>query len=313
MYYKNKAEVSVLKGKDKEYLIKDKYGINLGVFSIIELNKDNKFCCFKIKFYKNEKKHCEELKKALNLMVKSLFKKMDIVKINVVVEQDIMLSPFIDLGFVLEGILYDSIILNNERKSELIFGVDINTYKQDITTINILRFKGDNIELKVLTPKDSEDVLDYYIRNKEHLKPFEPTREENFYTLEVQMQNLMESYKQFLNGTSIEFGIYINKKFIGKIKLSNVVRGIFQNAFVGYSIDEKEQNKGYMKEALNIVLNYGFGDMELHRIEATTLLNNEKSQRVLKSCGFKEIGISKKYLFIDGKWRDHKIFSKTKE
>jgi ribosomal-protein-alanine N-acetyltransferase len=68
-----------------------------------------------------------------------------------------------------------------------------------------------------------------------------------------------------------------------------------------------------MKEALKLVLDYAFEDMELHRIEATTLLDNEKSQRVLVSCGFKEVGISEKYLFINGKWRDHKIFYKTRE
>ncbi|WP_143761057.1 GNAT family N-acetyltransferase, partial [Clostridium haemolyticum] len=51
----------------------------------------------------------------------------------------------------------------------------------------------------------------------------------------------------------------------------------------------------------------------LHRIEASTLVDNIRSQRVLESCGFKEVGVSEKYLFINGKWRDHKIFYITKE
>ncbi|MCY6372781.1 GNAT family N-acetyltransferase [Clostridium ganghwense] len=312
MYNEEKVEIKVTEGKDRDYLIKDKYGISLGRIFIIELSKENKFCCFRIKFYKKGDSHSKELKKALDVMITSLFKNMDLLKVSVIADQDTMLNPFTELGFTLEGILSNSSIVNNEHRSELIFGVDISTFKQD-RNINVLRLKGEKIELKVLTPEDSRDILDYYIRNKEYLKPFEPIREENFYTLEVQTQNLIESYKQFLNGTSTEFGIYKNKQFVGKIRLSNVVRGIFQNAFVGYSMDEKEQNKGYMKEALKLVLEYAFDDMELHRIEATTLLDNEKSQRVLKSCGFKEAGISEKYLFINGKWRDHKIFYMTKE
>jgi ribosomal-protein-alanine N-acetyltransferase len=57
---------------------------------------------------------------------------------------------------------------------------------------------------------------------------------------------------------------------------------------------------------------YAFDELELHRIEATTLIDNEKSQRVLRNCGFKELGISEKYLYINGEWRDHMIFYKNK-
>ncbi len=53
--------------------------------------------------------------------------------------------------------------------------------------------------------------------------------------------------------------------------------------------------------------------MGLHRIEASTLIDNIKSQRVLLSCGFKEVGISDKYLFINGKWRDHRNFALINE
>ena len=274
---------------------------------IVELSTENKFCCFRIKFYKNGPKHKDELKMALDLITTSLFKNLDLLKINVIVDQDTVLDPFTELGFTLEGIMFESSILENERRSELVFGIDIADFKKD-RNINILRIKGRNIELKILTPEDAQNVLEYYKRNKEYLEAFEPLREEYFYTLEYQVESLLESYKQFLNGTSIEFGIYKDKKFIGKIKLSNIVRGSFKNAFMGYSIDEGEQNKGYMKEAVNLILDYAFEDMELHRVEGAVLLDNEKSQRVLKSCGFKEVGISEKHLFINGKWRDHKMF-----
>ncbi|MCY6485917.1 GNAT family protein [Clostridium aestuarii] len=312
MYKTEVVDIKVTQSKEDEYIIKDKFGINIGRIFIIELNKENKYCSFRIKFYKNEDSHAPELKKALELMVKSLFKNMDLYKINIIVDQDIILNPFIELGFTLEGVITDTLIVNSDYKSELVFGINSDTFKKS-SNINIIRLKGNNIELKVLTPEDSRDVLEYYQRNKKHLGSFEPSREQNFYTLEVQIQNLIESYKQFLNGTSIEFGIYKDKKFIGKIKLSSIVMGVFKNAFVGYSIDEKEQGKGYMKEALKLVLEYAFEDMELHRIEGGILLDNKRSQGVLKSCGFKEIGISEKYLYINGKWRDHKIFYKINE
>ncbi|MGV2645030.1 GNAT family N-acetyltransferase, partial [Clostridium perfringens] len=98
-----------------------------------------------------------------------------------------------------------------------------------------------------------------------------------------------------------------------KIKLSNIVYGILRNAFVGYSIDKEYQGKGYMKEALNTVCSYAFEEMGLHRLEASTLMDNSRSQGVLKACGFNELGISEKYLYINGEWRDHKIFYKVND
>ena len=75
-------------------------------------------------------------------------------------------------------------------------------------------------------------------------------------------------------------------------------------------MDKDHQGNGYMKEAVNLVLEYIKNDLELHRVEASTLVDNVKSQSVLKSCGFEELGLNKKYLYINGDWRDHITFYK---
>lgn len=305
-------DIKLVSSNDNEYIIKDKFGINMGRIFIIELSNENKYCCFRMKFYKNNEIHEKAIKTALELISMSLFNNRNIYKINTIVDEDIIIQPFVELGFSLEGVLWDTCISRNITKNELIFGVNKEDF-QNNNNINILRLRGKNIELKILTPEDSYDVSEYYKRNIKHLETYEPLRDNEFYTIKGQRKNLMMSYKQFLNGTSINLGIYKNKILIGKIQLTNIVRGVFQNAFVGYSIDEKEQGKGYMKEALNLVVEYAFNDMEIHRIEAGTLVDNLKSQSVLKGCGFKEIGVSEKYLFINGKWRDHKIFYKFNE
>ncbi|WP_347460562.1 GNAT family protein [Clostridium sp. DMHC 10] len=153
-------------------------------------------------------------------------------------------------------------------------------------------------------------MFEYYVRNRQHLKPFEPSREESFYTFEMQKQILMENYKQFLNGEGINFGIYMENDLVGKVQISNITYGVFKNAIVGYSMDKNYQGKGWMKQALSLVLNYAFDEMELHRIEASTLVDNIKSQSVLIGCGFEKLGLNKKYLYINGEWRDHITFYK---
>jgi len=135
--------------------------------------------------------------------------------------------------------------------------------------------------------------------------------EEEFYTVEVQKQSLIENYKEFIKGEGAHFGIYKDDKMIGRIRIYNTVHGVFKSAFIGYSMDEQYQGNGYMKEAVSLVVRYAYEELGLHRIEATTLVDNEKSQRVLKACGFNELGTCKEYLHINGKWRDHVIFYKN--
>ena len=307
----NSVTMDLAKGSDKEYIIKDSIGITLGRVFILELSKENRYCNLRIKIYKKTERSYEYLKGALKLLLNSLFKNMNMYKINIKGDEDIIINAFLDMGFQLEGIISNSILSGKTYSDELLFGIDADVFKSHNITRSI-KLKGRRVELKVLTPEDSEDTLEYYKRNKKHLGPFEPNRDEDFYTLEVQKKNLMESYKQYINGTSVNFGVYNENKYIGKVQISNVVSGIFKNAFVGYSIDLEYQGLGYMKEALKLVLEYGFIDMELHRIEASTLTDNLRSQGVLKGCGFKELGINEKYLYINGQWRDHITFYKTR-
>jgi ribosomal-protein-alanine N-acetyltransferase len=232
---------------------------------------------------------------------------MDIYKVSTFVDEDTNVRALTELGYQIEGIVPNSIVLGNTYKHEFLFGIDKDIFNSGERNRNLI-LRGKNVEVRLLTPENENDVLDYYKSNREYLKPFEPARDESFYTLEVQRKDLIENYKQFLNGISVNLGIYKNDKFIGKIRVSNIVMGVFKNAFVGYSIDKNEQGKGYMKEALGLVLEYVFDDLALHRVEATTLVDNVKSQAVLLACGFKEIGISEKYLYINGEWRDHKVF-----
>ncbi len=293
-----------------EYIIKDRLGINLGRVFILDMENANKQCTMRIKFYKGNQ--YEALKEALVLILRTIFNNGKILKINIIVNETINTRVFTECGFILQGILENNTIINGMVKDELIFGVNYDDFRNQ-NSINLFSIKGNRIQLKLLTPENSEEVLDYYLRNRTHLKKFEPLRDESFYTLETQKSILMEVYLQYLNGTSLNLGIYKDNRLIGKVQVSNIVHGIFKNAFIGYSIDKDEQGKGYMKEAVAMAVDYVFNDMELHRIEASTLIDNVRSQRVLKACGFKELGINKNYLYINGSWKDHITFYKIKE
>ncbi|OAA91385.1 GNAT family N-acetyltransferase [Clostridium coskatii] len=301
--------ISLVSGSNSEYIIRDNCGITLGRVFIIEISSKNKCCILRIKFYKWGESSYRLLKNSLSIFIEILFKNANLNKINILADEDINIAAFTDLGFELEGIIANSIKSDFGYKNEILFGLELDKFK-NISINRGLHIKGSKINLSVLTPENAESVLNYYIKNKDYLSKFEPDREKNFYTLDIQKRILIESYREFLSGKSVNLGIYKDKRFIGKIQISNIVMGVFKSAFVGYSIDEDEQGKGYMKEALKLTLEYAFNEMDLHRIEASTLIDNVRSQKVLLSCGFKEIGLNEKYIFINGKWQDHLTFNK---
>lgn len=299
------VSIDLIKGKLTDYIIRDVMGITIGRFTIVELDQENRKASIRLKFYREDNYNL--LKDTLELILKAVLKEKYVHKVNVFVSETINISAFLNLGFVLEGIISDNLFVNGVHISELVFGINVYDFNEHSKIIQF-QLKSKNIELRNLSPEYAQDMLDYYSRNEQYLRSFEPSRDKSFYSYETQRNILMESYKQFIDGSSLDLGIFKNNKIVGKIKLSNVVYGVFKSGFLGYSIDKDHQGKGYMKEAVNLLINYAFHDMGLHRLEASTLVDNIKSQRVLKSCGFKELGINEKYLYINGEWRDHITF-----
>lgn len=288
------------------YIIKAS-GIITGRFTIIDLDNDNKSVLIKLKFFKDSKEGVAILEEALRVMLQILIKNNGLHKVNILCDETISLTPFTNLGFQLEGYIAENSLVNSKYEGNLIMGMIEEDYYNN-AYIKEGYLKGDNIEIRVLSSENAEELLDYYVRNRNFLSKYEPFRDEAFFTLETQRQSLIENYREFIKGQGAHFGIYKDNIMIGRIRINNIIQGVFKSAFIGYSIDEKCQGKGYMKEAVKLVLKYAYEEFGLHRIEATTLLDNEKSQRVLEACGFIELGVCKEYLLINGKWRDHKIF-----
>ena len=294
----NQKEVNIelIKGTLDDYIVKDKDKIVIGRFTITELDKENKKCNLKLKFYRED--NYDLLKITLEAILKAVFKDKNTFKANVVVSENINLKPFLDSGFTLEAIFTDNIFTKGSFYDELSFGINRNEYL-NAGRNNIVEIQGKNISIRNFTPDDAQELLEYYLRNKEHLREFEPVRDASFFTYETQKEILLESYRQLMTGSGSDLGIYIGDKLIGKAKISSIVYGVFKNGILGYSIDKEYEGRGYMKEAINLVLEYAKEYLDLHRIEASALTTNERSKGVLLACGFEEVGVNKKYLYIN--------------
>lgn len=92
---------------------------------------------------------------------------------------------------------------------------------------------------------------------------------------------------------------------LGVFNLSEIIRGPLQQAFLGYYAFSPHTGKGYMNEGLQLVLDYAFRTLKLHRIEANIQPANHPSIALVRACGFIQEGYSARYLKIGGRWRDH--------
>ena len=99
----------------------------------------------------------------------------------------------------------------------------------------------------------------------------------------------------------------------GVLILSQIVRGAFQSAYLGYYAHQRHAGQGYMREAMLQTVVHAFGPLALHRVEANIQPSNQASIALARSVGFRLEGFSPRYLLIGGQWRDHERYAITSD
>ncbi|PKK40028.1 hypothetical protein ABB02_00823 [Clostridiaceae bacterium JG1575] len=294
----------------KEFLVQDERRIQFARFFLLEHNLQTKSALLRLKLQRGAT--TEELKELLCRIVSTLTKRGEIFKVSILTSEDVNVRAFQELGFALEGVLQDQVYRDSIIQNEYLFGVTSARFsmKRDVA---LLEVPGERVRLLLADPSQASSYLAYHRANRGFLTPFEPRKEERFFTLEGQQKELSERFREYLNGQAIPFGIYRRDELIGKLRLSNFVLGSFQNAFLGYSLSEENQGQGYMSEAVGLAVRFAFLEAGLHRLEASTLLDNVASQHVLENNGFSRLGLNEKYLHINGDWQDHWTYYLLKE
>lgn len=162
--------------------------------------------------------------------------------------------------------------------------------------------------LRTVQSSDAAALTAAFLRNREHLTPWEPTRPDNFYTVEGQQDVIARQRQEIAAGTALPMVLVRDGDVLGLLTLSSIVRGAFQNTHLGYWIDNTLQGAGIMTAAVAAATAIAKDNLDLHRIEAATLVHNAASQRVLEKNGFEPYGTAPAYLRIAGNWRDHRMF-----
>ena len=137
-------------------------------------------------------------------------------------------------------------------------------------------------------------------------------RTDSWFSEEHWFQELEQAQTRRVRGQAYLFFLFQSQPVpVGKLHLSNVVRGPFQACHLGFSLAEGAQGQGLMFRAIMASLEFAFRELKLHRVMANYIPDNTRSEKVLARCEFVKEGLAKDYLLINGVWQDHVLTSRV--
>jgi [ribosomal protein S5]-alanine N-acetyltransferase len=164
-------------------------------------------------------------------------------------------------------------------------------------------------QIRELHVSDAPALADAYRRNRAHLAPWEPVREESFFTPAGQLTATAGLLAVARQGLAIPWVLTHGDLVVGRISLNNMVHGVMRSGTLGYWVDAEHLRRGLAAAAVEFACERA-RRRGLHRVEAGTLLHNTASQRVLERCGFEAYGVAPRLLFIAGAWQDHRLYQR---
>jgi ribosomal-protein-alanine N-acetyltransferase len=181
-------------------------------------------------------------------------------------------------------------------------------------TVGPLRVQGGVIRLRPVRLRDGSQWSRIRLADRTHLEPWEPSTDVNW-----EARHAISSWPAVCSGLRSEarkgrmlpFVIEVDGVFSGQLTIGNVTHGALRSAWIGYWVASTATGGGVATGALALGVDHAFGPVRLHRLEATVRPENAVSRAVLGRIGFREEGLLRRYLDVDGAWRDHLLMAIT--
>ncbi|WP_104525556.1 GNAT family N-acetyltransferase [Blastococcus atacamensis] len=168
------------------------------------------------------------------------------------------------------------------------------------------------VELHPLRRRDAAEWSRLRLANESWLSPWEPTA-----PVPWAPRHAPAAYRAMRRtvarrarlGTSLPFAVRVDGRLAGQVTVDNIVRGALRTGYLGYWIDRSVAGRGIGSLAVALVCDHAFGPVGLHRLQADIRPENLPSQRLVERLGFQREGLLRRYLDIDGDWRDHLAYA----
>ena len=167
----------------------------------------------------------------------------------------------------------------------------------------------DNLFLRNFELEDAQKIFALVDESREFLQKY-ASAEQTLNDVEQMIRRACHRHRQ--DGFGFSTGLWFNETLLGSFSF-NRIRWNTKRAEIGFWLGKPYSGKGYASKALRAVLQYGFINLDLNRVEATTAIENLRSIRLLEKAGFQKEGILRQTLSLDGKWADECILGLLKK
>jgi len=171
--------------------------------------------------------------------------------------------------------------------------------------------KGDGVFLRYPRVQDFVAWSRLRAESRSFLAPWEPVWATDELTKGAFRRRLKRYQREARLDSAYAFFVFraADNALLGGCTLSNVRRGVTQTCSLGYWMGERFARQGHMFDAIHALLPFIFRTLGLHRIEAACLPTNEPSKNLLIKLGFRQEGLARGYIQINGEWQDHALFA----
>jgi len=167
------------------------------------------------------------------------------------------------------------------------------------------------LRVRRLASIDPQLFRRYLVENRDAHRPWEPTRNDDYYSLESIEKRFEAMGFDHENLPERRFALLSSDEcdVIGVINFTSIASFPFHACHLGFSVGKEHEGLGLMREGLQVVIPFMFETCELNRVMANFIPRNFRSARLLQGLGFRVEGFAKNYLCINGKWEDHILTS----
>lgn len=168
------------------------------------------------------------------------------------------------------------------------------------------------LTLRPLRLRDARELEHALLSNREWLQPWEATTPggSGRWDVKAGIRSLLEQSRRF---QTLPFVMEADGAIVGQLTVSGIAYGALSSASLGYWVVPQVAGRGFTPRAVALATDHCFGRLGLHRMEICIRPENRPSLRVVEKLGFRYEGLRRRYIHIDGDWRDHVCFAVIKE
>ncbi|MDT3330819.1 MULTISPECIES: GNAT family N-acetyltransferase [Microbacterium] len=168
------------------------------------------------------------------------------------------------------------------------------------------------ISIRLVRPRDAKPLQTELEQNRSWLRQWEATSPDGPVSLDMRsgVRRLLQQYR---DGSGVPFVMEYDGEVTGQLNVWGIARGSLSSATIGYWVSERFAGRGITPTSVALATDVCFEDLRLHRMEICIRPENTKSLRVVEKLGFRYEGLRRRYIHIDGDWRDHYAFALVRE